>query len=545
MADPFDAALAFYNLALGGDAEPVAMPQGQITSRAPPARASDAARRRNTVLALDPAEPAPGQQAGVAEALMIPGAPLRPILAGLGAAYGYAAGADAGLWGSPAEAQGKRQPAAPQAPDTLPPALARRWQELTARQQKDRWLPPAEREELKGLNAAVSSAASTRAQGQAAEYDRSVKKAETARDFELSRNRRFSDTATGQLWEKTGGAAPLLAGVGAGVIGRMASGGGNAIKNYVAPAVEGAVAGATAANIPLGYNAFFTEPDNPERRAYEAYSRELPPDHPRKAEWLAYAQGLPQANPVREVASQEFFDPRMAGKRMGFGGVEGLGGALLGSGMVRAPGMIAEGIAAMPGRIVNAYRGAMAAAQPPVPRPPAGGPPALPPPPAPGPPGGGPAPGALPQAQAGPIGPPNLPPAPNIPPPGRPRSRPAPPSGGSYESAVHTPVSREYVDELLAAGQPIPSAAEMSAALAQRYASAGAPAVSPASLSAKANPTRRVLEAIADAPPEVQRTMLNRLLGQPGFLAVPAAAGAGGAVNNLLGYYQGQQPLTY
>lgn len=182
------------------------------------------------------------------------------------------------------------------------------------------------------------------------EFDRSVKTAERARDKELGRQRRFSDTEVGKVWDKTAGLMPMVFGAGLGGLSRAASGGGSGLKDYGLPAIFGGIAGAASSNIPLAYNAFFTEPDNPERRAYEAYARELPPDHPRKQEWSTYAAGLPEANPVRKAASDELYDPIKALERMGFGGLEGAGGGLAGADMVRMPGRLIEHRAEMPGR---------------------------------------------------------------------------------------------------------------------------------------------------------------------------------------------------
>jgi hypothetical protein len=98
------------------------------------------------------------------------------------------------------------------------------------------------------------------------EYDRQVSAAEAARDKELARDRRFSDTEVGKLWDKTGGLAPVLAGTVTGALSRSATGGGSAMHNYALPAGLGALAGVGAANVPLAYNTLFTEPDNPQKR---------------------------------------------------------------------------------------------------------------------------------------------------------------------------------------------------------------------------------------------------------------------------------------
>lgn len=212
-----------------------------------------------------------------------------------------------------------------------------------------------EREAALQTNAAKIKTGSDKASSAQAEFDRSVRRAEAAREKELARDRRFSDTETGKMWEKTGGLAPFVAGGALGALGRAASGGGSAVKDYVLPAAIGGLTGAASSNIPLAYNAFFTEPDNPEQRAYEAYSRELPPDHPRKQEWQDYARGLDKANPIRKVASDELYDPIKALERMGFGAIEGIGGGMAGSELVRLPRRAIESVAGIPGAAKAGY----------------------------------------------------------------------------------------------------------------------------------------------------------------------------------------------
>lgn len=157
-------------------------------------------------------------------------------------------------------------------------------------------------------------------------------RAEKARDFERSRERRFSDTDVGKFMNKLGGTAPLDAGLLAGAVQRAAGHG------YLRAGLSGAALGFAAENVPLIYDAMFTEPDNPEKRANEAYARELPPGHPRKAEFERYAASLPDRNPVRTQANQELFDPEQAGLRAVGGIIEGGGGAELGAGAIDALG---------------------------------------------------------------------------------------------------------------------------------------------------------------------------------------------------------------
>jgi hypothetical protein len=168
------------------------------------------------------------------------------------------------------------------------------------------------------------------------EYNRQVEVAEKARDFELGRDRRFSDTTLGKTFDALGGSAPFLAGVAGGKLSRWATGPGKVVKDYLLPGVMGTATGFTAANIPLAYNALYTEPDNPKKAGYGAYARELPQGHPRKAEFGAYAESLPDKNPVREQASEEMFDPWRLAERGAISVVEGGGGGLVGSDAVRS-----------------------------------------------------------------------------------------------------------------------------------------------------------------------------------------------------------------
>jgi hypothetical protein len=170
------------------------------------------------------------------------------------------------------------------------------------------------------------------------EYNRSVGRAEQARDAALARDRRFSDTEVGKLWDKTGGLAPVAAGALTGAASRLATGGGNLLHNYALPGGLGVAAGAAANNVPLAYNAILTEPDNPQKRAYEAYARELPPNHPRKQEFADYAASLPAENQVRKAASEEFYDPEKLKERAIMGGIEGGLAGMVGADLVRMAG---------------------------------------------------------------------------------------------------------------------------------------------------------------------------------------------------------------
>lgn len=314
-------------------------------------------------------------------------AAFRPMLAAkaLLAGYGASAAKQAGVLDMGAEAAG------------LTDEQKKQRDQLKARVAKQNWSSGAERrmveDELKGLNDIErldqierGKADSARATAEAlarveaektakvakiSEDERAVKTAEAARSAELAKDVSFADTPVGQMWNKTGALTPFLAAAGLGGLSRAASGGGNAWKNYALPIGVGAATGAAATNIPLASDAFFTPTENPQRRAYEAYSRELPPDHPRKQEWQDYARGLPQENPTRTAASKELYDGKKLAERMLFGLLEGGGGGLAGGELVRLPGRLASkakeaaiSAADVPGEVAAAgYRGGANAAQ--------------------------------------------------------------------------------------------------------------------------------------------------------------------------------------
>jgi hypothetical protein len=194
----------------------------------------------------------------------------------------------------------------------------------------------------RGENAAKVEAEKAQKAAELAEYERQVRLAEHARDTELSRARRFSDTTVGKTMDAMGGLAPVAAGMAVGAVSRGATGPGGLVKNYLLPGGLGAAGGITAANVPLAYDSLYTDPDNPEKAGYGAYSRELPPTHPRKKEFGDYAASLPAKNPVREQASEEFYDPYKITERALMGGVEGVGGGLVGADAVRLLGRAAD-----------------------------------------------------------------------------------------------------------------------------------------------------------------------------------------------------------
>ena len=295
-------------------------------------------------------------------------AALRPSIAlpSLAVQYGNAIIKDLGIGDSSAQAQQAKKGAAP-APKL--PGLTPDQQSIYDAAQKrltnQDYGSSAERrqiektmDDLRTLSSNIQLGKATSEQGveadaklrERAEYDRAVKRAEEARDVELGKRKTFQDTNTGKAWDETGGLAPIAIGAVPAFFGRAM----NPNQTLLKSGGMGAAAGAFGTNIPLGYDAYATPVEIPERRAYEAYSRELPPTHPRKEEWQGYARGLPAGNPIREEAQKELFHERNAPKRLFFGAGEGALG-----------GEIGHGAWAIPARFFNALgRGAKELASP-------------------------------------------------------------------------------------------------------------------------------------------------------------------------------------
>lgn len=181
-------------------------------------------------------------------------------------------------------------------------------------------------------------------------YQQAVERAEQARNAELARDRRFSDTRVGHFFDAAGGMAPGLLGGIVGLISRAATGarGRPGLYNYGLPVTLGTAAGVTAANLPLVYNSLYTEPDNPQRRAYEAYARELPEGYPGRERWASYAASLPTANPVRQEAVAQLYDPKQLAERSILGAVEGALGGPTGAELWRIPGRLWGKLRGMP-----------------------------------------------------------------------------------------------------------------------------------------------------------------------------------------------------
>jgi hypothetical protein len=278
---------------------------------------------------------------------------MRPAAAAKIPAAGYtAAGAkQSGLFDTEAEAQSKKAVA----PKEIMPGLSAEQQSeynSAKKRLESGDYDPAERSILQGtirdfqkqsrdftnLNAESERALKVReATSKQDEYNRQVKASEDAFAEEMSRNKRFDKTPIGEMYEKTGGYAPFLAGILAGTTLRTGAGPGNFGTKYAAPTAIGAVAGGFAPNAPSYYNSTHTPPDNPKKRAYEARAEALPPEHPRRQEYLDYANSLPELNPVREAALRDFTAENIM-KRGGMGAAEGALGGLMGADLVNVAG---------------------------------------------------------------------------------------------------------------------------------------------------------------------------------------------------------------
>jgi|CXWL01.1.fsa_nt_gi hypothetical protein len=338
------------------------------------------------------------------------------------------------------------------------------------------------------------------------EYDAAVSRAEAEKNAILAdKPKRFGDTAVGEVYNKLGMIAPGVIAAGMGGVSRLGSaalGYNGKIANYAAPAAVGAVTGGVSASWPLGHELLFEPAANPERRAYEAYARELPPTHPRKQEWTDYALRQPEANPARNAASEEFYNPTKFMERTGVGVAEGVLGGLAGSEFVNT--------LRHPIRASNLFGGANRGA------------------------GGGSSPGGPPGAGAN--SGPNFPPLPQQPPQGgiTPPSGPMPPTYPPYDPLLHGPVARQYLDDALSSGR-VPETDTMVNQLQGQFVGRGWPQVDPANLAHRARGTVEELMMIDQllrsgqmrrtvTGQEVRQPVLNASTGRDYTLAVPAAA---------------------
>lgn len=211
---------------------------------------------------------------------------------------------------------------------------------------------------LKADEARIAEEAAAQA-GKREEYDRAVSKAESARDKELSRIRRFSDSEAGKVYDKLGGFAPVLTAMGFGGLHRFATGGGGGLLNkYVMPALEGTGGAFLAMNAPMLYEGYGgVDSDNPEKAAFSAYSRELPPGHPRKEEYKALADELPAINPIQKNAQDNFINGlpgRLVSSAIegGLSGITGANAARVAGRIFgqKAPDLETKAVAKAPGR---------------------------------------------------------------------------------------------------------------------------------------------------------------------------------------------------
>jgi len=190
-----------------------------------------------------------------------------------------------------------------------------------------------------------------------AEYDRAVKTAETRRDEIRATDKSFKDSTVGQIYEKTGGFAPMLAGTVGGMAHRMASGVPKGpIDKFLMPAIEGSALTFAGLNGPLIYDAFSTPVKNPQREALEVYSLELPQGHPNAAKAAADAQGMSEINPVSNRAWSELTDPMGQVRRAGTAIAEGAPAGLFGRNMPEAGAAAVRGVGMVPGLLAEGYQ---------------------------------------------------------------------------------------------------------------------------------------------------------------------------------------------
>lgn len=485
--------------------------------------------------------------AGVQTATMF-GRPLA-ALGMLAGGYGAAGAQDAGLTDMSAHAQSVRESRAQAnaARAAAEAAKARAAAEIAIQEAKTKAEKEAAERRKKEADEAIARA----------EYNRKVLMAEDMRNQALSRDRRFSETEVGKVYDKTGGAAGLLAPFAVGLINRAAHGpGGGAVSKYIAPGIEGAAAAYGVNTLPLYYNAYATEPDNPKKQAWAAYGQYLPEGHPSKAEALRYGGlveqgGLPDENPVQKRALDELNTG--FGKRLMMSAVEGTM-APLGFAVGNVPrrigaklGDAVEEVSTLPGRALKGYHSSMAEAD------------AARAARANSATGAGPSPGGPSGVGAGSAA-------------GYQQQPPPPPQGGSgglhqtspgpafapYNQTTHGVSSRQFLDDILtqarsANANPIRDdlGPRMAQTLEARYAAQGLPPVDPTQLAKRARGTADELAMLDQllrhknirrtvTAPEQRNAILNAATGRDWTLALPFAMG-GPAVGSILGRYYGDE----
>lgn len=197
-------------------------------------------------------------------------------------------------------------------------------------------------------------AAAKKAEDERLSYNAEVMSAENARKEEFGKQRRFTDTAVGKVYDKTGGYAPFLMGVGGGLVQRLAAGPGKtAVQKYALPAVEGSALTFAGLNAPLAYDALSAPTLNPKREGEIAYARGLPATHPRKADAMKYAESLPVENPEKKTAWDEFTSIPGLARRAVAAVAEGAPAGIFGANLPAAGAAALRGAGSVPGLIAE------------------------------------------------------------------------------------------------------------------------------------------------------------------------------------------------
>jgi hypothetical protein len=215
--------------------------------------------------------------------------------------------------------------------------------ELTARQRRALEIEKQRSEQAskikeQELDAEAARSLKTQAASKDREaFDRQMSAADARLQEDLARAKRgrFEDSNTKKVYDATAGYTPALVPFAQGAAIRAI--GGDSKGTKLAAILGGVPEGVIGANLPLGWDAYIGPPSyNPTREAYEDYVRDIPSKDPtgaptRRAEMQEYIDKyLPKANPIRERAGAEFFDPQRLAERSGVGAVEGGAGGGLG-----------------------------------------------------------------------------------------------------------------------------------------------------------------------------------------------------------------------
>ena len=272
--------------------------------------------------------------AATGAALMRPAA----VLGSLGVGYTGALAKDLGLL----------EPSQAQAGTRLKPSQERAMEMERQRKEQDSAIKTREADAEAARNLKTEAARQDRKI-----YDDQVAAAESRLKAALdnAKRGRFEDTETKKFYDATAGYTPAILPAVTGAMSRLVGGSGPVAK-YVLPVGVGIPEGVIGANAPLAWDAYIGPPaSNPVKEAYEEYARDLPPTDPtgtptRRAEWQAYADRLPKGNPIREAASDEFYDPKKLAERSAVGATEGGVGGYLGS---TAASLLAKGVNALAG----------------------------------------------------------------------------------------------------------------------------------------------------------------------------------------------------